>query len=159
MPLIGPQFNIKAIVKYCIKNKILVKCGNSTEYVWDNFLENPKDNKNHETAVFKPLDKIFSSIIDVAQKLQNEKTNCPAPISYLHSDGFTATWSEKNSQLKPDAHVFLEGTELGPMQEIGNRNWYNSAFVLHFKKSSKGEHDVSPTKSLFKDPIFIAYRT
>ena len=150
LPPICPQVNIEKIFFYCIQKKILGKQGRAASYVWKAFRENPRNNKNHETAVFRPLEEIFNRIIDAAAMTQKKGVYYPAPISYLHVDGNTATWSEKDSYLKPDAHVYLRDGELSSPKAPNTYNWYNSAFILQFKKRRCNRYQVK--KQCFLSP-------
>ena len=128
--------------------KILGKQGRAASYVWKAFRENPRNNKNHETAVFRPLEEIFNRIIDAAAMTQKKGVYYPAPISYLHVDGNTATWSEKDSYLKPDAHVYLRNGEPNNPEAPNMYNWYNSVFILQFKKQRCNRYQVKKQRFL-----------
>ena len=141
LPPINPKFNVKRIINYCIK-KSLLKVSDCGSYVWSSFSEDPQDNDNHETAVFDPLKNIFKFVKDSAVKTRKKRSRCPSPITYLHVDGNKATWSEKKSDLKPDAHVYLNKHNLGYPVGTEDRHWYNSVFVLEFKKHSNEEARV-----------------
>ena len=142
LPPINPKFNIKRIINYCIK-KSMLKVDDCGSYVWSSFSEDPQDNDNHETAVFDPLKNIFKFVKDSAVKTRKKRSRCPSPITYLHVDGNKATWSEKKSDLKPDAHVYLIEPELGYPENTCNRHWYSSVFVLEFKKHIDKESQVT----------------
>ena len=70
LPPILPQFDIKDISQYCKQKKILGAQGRSASHVWSAFMKNPKNDTNHETVVFRPLEKIFNFIIDAAKETQ-----------------------------------------------------------------------------------------
>ena len=150
LPPILPQFDIKDISQYCKQKKILGAQGRSASHVWSAFMKNPKNDTNHETVVFRPLEKIFNFIIDAAKETQKEGVYCPAPTTYLCVDGNRATWSEKDSYLKPDAHVYLRDGELSSPKAPNTYNWYNSAFILQFKKRRCNRYQVK--KQCFLSP-------
>lgn len=149
LPPVSPQFNIESIYGLCIKEKILKNhddddddddgCGPK---IWSAFIETPKNNDDHETSVFKPLEKIFNSITKLAKKKRTNGSYCPALTTYFCVGGSTATWSEKSSDLKPDAHVYLIEPRLGYPEGTCGRHWYNSVFVLEFKKHNNQESEV-----------------
>ena len=129
--------------------------------MWSDFPENPEDSSIHEATVFKSLAGIFEFITDAAKSTQGKRSSCPAPTTHLHVDGNKATWSEKKSDLKPDAHVYLIEPELGYPENTFNRHWYSSVFVLEFKKHIDKESQVT----LFflcnynAEPLLFLYRT
>ena len=142
LPPISPHFNIENVFERCIKDRVLFdhrkrghrKREDGDKYTWKGFEKDPRNNTKHETKVFKPLDTIFELVTDIAKK--EGGTYCPEPTTYLYSDGNTETWSEKNSKLKPDAHVYLKIGGIGYPKKLNKRHWYNSVFVLQFKKHS-----------------------
>lgn len=143
LPQVRPQLDVERIYKHCIRKKKLKKCGRRGSYVWSDFPENPEDSSIHEATVFKSLAGIFELITDAAKSTQGKRSSCPAPTTHLHVDGNKATWSEKKSDLKPDAHVYLNEHNLGYPVGTEDRHWYNSVFVLEFKKNSNEEARVS----------------
>ena len=105
-------------------------------------MKNPKNDTKHETAVFRPLKKIFKYVTDAVKQTQKNGVYCPAPTTYLHVDGNTAPWSENDSYLKPDGHVYLKNGEPGNPKDPNKHNWYNSVFILQFKKQRCNRYQV-----------------
>ena len=137
LPPIDPKFNIENIFEECIVKEELKQSSDS--YVWSVFEKDPQDNDQHETAVFKPLGEIFKFITDLVKGAHDKGPYLPIQTTSLNINGNVATWSEKDSDLKPDAHVHLIEPGLGYPKEF---HWYNSAFVLEFKKHSNKESEV-----------------
>ena len=141
LPPISPQLNVDRVLEYCKTKELLTK-DKSGSYVWAPFLEDPKNNNTHETVVFEPLKDIFNFITKAGEETQENGEDFPDKTTYLHVDGNKVTWSEKKSDLKPDAHVHLIEPTLGYPKKTEDRHWYNSAFVLEFKKHSNQELEV-----------------
>lgn len=142
LPPILPQFNIERIYGYCIDKGFLKIPEECEKYVWSDFLTNPGNDTKHETAVFRPLKKIFKYVTDAVKQTQKNGVYCPAPTTYLHVDGNTASWSENDSYLKPDGHVYLKNGEPGNPKHPNEHNWYNSVFILQFKKQRCNRYQV-----------------
>ena len=128
-PPVLPQLNIDRIYNHCIKKKILRIPDGDDKYIWKDFMTNPANDTKRETTVFLPLQEIFKVVTEVAISTRKRGSSCPIPTTHLHVGGDTATRSEKNSDLKPDGHVFL-----GHSKETCIQDWYNSVLVLQFKK-------------------------
>ena len=137
LPPINPKFNIENIFEECIVKEELKQSDDS--YVWSVFEKDPQDNDQHETAVFEPLGEIYKVITDLVKRTHDKGPYLPIQTTSLNITGNVATWSEKDSDLTPEAHVHLIEPGLGYPKEF---HWYNSAFVLEFKKHSNKESEV-----------------
>lgn len=142
LPTIPTQFSTKRILEYCLVKEVLIKERHrgTTEYHWKDFSTKPENSTSHETLVFNhPLMNIFTFISESAQLTQKEGSKTVNQTTELHADGNKPTWSEKESDLRPDAHIFLKEHNLGYPDTLEGHHWYNSALALHFKKSGKSE--------------------
>ena len=72
--------------------------------------------------MFEPLKDIFGFITKTGEKTQENGADCPDKTTYLHVDGNKVTWSEKRSDLKPDAHVHLIESTLGYPKKTEDRH-------------------------------------
>ena len=106
MPPINQKLNVDRFFEYCKTNQKLEESSDGS-YVWKDFSKDPQDNDKHETAVFKPLGEIFKFITDLAKGAHDKGPYLPIQTTSLNINGNVATWSEKDSDLKPDARVHL----------------------------------------------------
>ena len=139
LPPIKPEFDIDRILARCVRNKLLAIHRPTGKYHWTCFkLES--ECHTHETKVYNgPITEIFNEITKAA--LDDIQSPKPEVTCQIHADGNKATWSLKESELKPDAHLFIKSPYNTYPEMLDGKHWYNVALSLHFKKTTKSVED------------------
>lgn len=129
LPPLHSDLKVDDILDRCIAKQLLVYKKRSKSYRWEELTKKISNKGLHETKTYNgSLKKIFDEIAEIAE---GNSTTSLIRRAYFHADGNRRTWSEKNIDIKPDAHIFMLTPDNG-YPEKGN--WYNAICTFQFKK-------------------------
>ena len=131
LPPLKSELKIDDIYNACLGRHVLTKDEESDDYKWIGLLDSPSNKELRENDVYnKPLGAIFKEITTIAEELSELKCK-----SYFHADGNKTYWSEKTTDIKPDALILLKNPNDGYPKKHGGKHWYNAVCSIEFKKA------------------------
>ena len=131
LPPLKPELKIDDIYNVCLGLGILTKEKESDDYKWNRLLDTSSNVKMRENDIYNiPLGAIFKEITTIAEELSELKCK-----SYFHADGNKTYWSEKTTDIKPDALILLKNPNDGYPKKHEGKHWYNAVCSIEFKKA------------------------